>query len=148
MEDEMSNSFVDAEGYVLVSIDRENPYYSMAQHGYIKEHRLVMARSLGRCLFSDEIVHHIDHNKQNNHLSNLQLKESSSSHMRGYEEQHICLDGTTQKTFGCYINIPLEHPFIKTKRSWTRIGTYCPYCGYIPNQRFIPRSQGEKGGRR
>lgn len=46
--------------------------------GYIKEygkhqHRLVMEKKLGRKLTSNEIVHHIDHNKHNNDPDNLQL---------------------------------------------------------------------------
>lgn len=46
--------------------------------GYIKEngrhqHRRVMEAHLGRKLTSDEVVHHIDENKHNNSLSNLQL---------------------------------------------------------------------------
>ena len=41
--------------------------------GYIREHILVMEKHLGRYLTEDEIVHHIDENKLNNDISNLQL---------------------------------------------------------------------------
>jgi hypothetical protein len=42
---------------------------------YILEHRLIMARHLGRPLREDETVHHVDdRDKQNNALSNLQLR--------------------------------------------------------------------------
>lgn len=45
---------------------------------YVKEngrhqHRVVMERKLGRKLRKGEIVHHIDHNKKNNHPDNLQV---------------------------------------------------------------------------
>jgi len=41
---------------------------------YIPEHRLIMSRYLGRPLRQDETVHHIDEDKTNNDLSNLQLR--------------------------------------------------------------------------
>ena len=46
--------------------------------GYIKEygrhqHRVVMEKHLGRYLTSDEIIHHIDENKHNNSIENLQI---------------------------------------------------------------------------
>lgn len=39
--------------------------------GYVLQHRYVMERILGRYLATDEQVHHIDLNTQNNHPSNL-----------------------------------------------------------------------------
>jgi hypothetical protein len=41
------------------------------------EHRVVMERYLGRPLTSTEIVHHIDENKHNNSLENLELTNRS-----------------------------------------------------------------------
>ncbi len=38
-----------------------------------KEHRLFMEQYLGRPLRPDEVVHHIDGNRSNNTLANLQL---------------------------------------------------------------------------
>lgn len=43
--------------------------------GYVPQHRLVMARSLGRPLTDSETVHHIDGDRSNNDLTNLQLRQ-------------------------------------------------------------------------
>jgi hypothetical protein len=50
--------------------------------GYIAEHRLVMARTLGRLLSRTEVVHHIDHNPSNNDPGNLMLFSSNAEHKR------------------------------------------------------------------
>ena len=53
-------------------------------YDYVLEHRVVMENSLGRLLTEEEIVHHIDENKKNNILSNLELmlkSEHSRMHM-------------------------------------------------------------------
>src|SRR3990167_543177 len=41
--------------------------------GYVLEHRAVMSEKIGRALKKDEVVHHIDGDKTNNHPDNLQL---------------------------------------------------------------------------
>jgi len=38
------------------------------------EHRLVMEQHLGRYLLPTEIVHHRDSNRQNNDISNLEMR--------------------------------------------------------------------------
>jgi hypothetical protein len=48
---------------------------------YVMEHRLVAERILGRPLRDDEVVHHIDHNRQNNVPSNLMVM-TNAEHMR------------------------------------------------------------------
>lgn len=59
-----------SQGYVLV-YEPSNP--SSDRSGYVLEHRLVMERHLGRYLKSDEIVHHLNENKADNRLENLEL---------------------------------------------------------------------------
>ena len=45
----------------------------LTKAGHILEHRLIMAMSLGRPLTAKEIVHHLDGDKANNRIENLQL---------------------------------------------------------------------------
>lgn len=57
-------------GYVL-TLDKNNPDSDIS--GYIMEHRKVMSQHLGRRLKKDEAVHHINGNKADNRIENLEL---------------------------------------------------------------------------
>jgi len=45
------------------------------QKGWIFEHRYVMSEKLGKPLKKDDVVHHIDGNKLNNDIENLELRK-------------------------------------------------------------------------
>lgn len=84
---------VTPDGYVLVLIHSDDPYFCMGQQKadgfrYVLEHRYVMAKKLGRPLRADESVHHKDNNRQNNKPSNLQLR----SYRHGKGSAFRCAD--------------------------------------------------------
>jgi hypothetical protein len=62
--------------YMLHWVAENDPMRTMAntgQRGFVAEHRLVMARSLGRPLHRHEHVHHINGDTLDNRLENLEL---------------------------------------------------------------------------
>ena len=61
------------DGYITVRLEPDDFFYLMTCDGYIREHRLVMAKHLNRCLLSWEIVHHRNGDKTDNSLENLKL---------------------------------------------------------------------------
>lgn len=67
--------YQDRNGYIWVWLHPDDFFHGMVKRNtnYISEHRLVMAKYLGRCLHSWEIVHHKNHVKDDNRAENLQL---------------------------------------------------------------------------
>lgn len=65
---------IESGGYVEV-YDPTHPKSRV--NGYVKEHRVIMEKFLNRYLFDHENVHHINGDKLNNKIDNLELWSSS-----------------------------------------------------------------------
>jgi HNH endonuclease len=69
----------DSSGYVIVHVRKDSSMAPMRNaNGYVREHRLVLAESLGRPLRRDEVVVHRNGVKDDNRLENLALLPSNS----------------------------------------------------------------------
>ncbi len=74
------------DGYWDIKISEEDPFHSMGnKNGYIREHRLVMAKHLKRLLLPEEIVHHLNGVRVDNRIENLALTD------RGIHEHQTLL---------------------------------------------------------
>ena len=71
--------YLDGRGYVLLYCPG-HPHPTQ-KGSYVYEHRLAMEKYLGRYLLEDEIVHHENNNKQDNHIENLKLFPDNVAHL-------------------------------------------------------------------
>lgn len=69
------SGFKNNSGYIIIRID------SLYGRKQILEHRHIMSQSLGRELFPDETIHHLNGIRDDNRIENLELM--SSSHFSG-----------------------------------------------------------------
>ncbi len=73
-------------GYMMVWAGINAP--GAQANGYILEHRKVMSDHLGRPLTKDESVHHINGDKTDNRIENLQLRQR----FHGKNGKFVCVD--------------------------------------------------------
>jgi uncharacterized protein (DUF1330 family) len=88
-------------GYIEI-LNRKHPFCN--QHGYVREHRLIVEKHIGRYLTPKEVVHHINGDKHNNCLDNLMAFSSQANHMkftknRAVKAKNIIFDGFAPSLF-------------------------------------------------
>lgn len=74
--------FKSSDGYILV---RDYNHPNSDGYGYVREHRLIMEKRLGRLLNKSEVVHHANGNREDNRIENLRLFRNQREHI----EYHV-----------------------------------------------------------
>jgi len=105
------------DGYIYVWLPHSSPFYPMTHHSSVKEHRLVMAQSLGRCLFPWEIVHHINAIKDDNRPENLELLPSHREH-RAYTSLQERIRTLEQRVIYLEAGVALKEDEYADKRNF------------------------------
>ena len=97
-----------------------NNHPCATKYGYVLEHRIVMENHLNRILDSNEVVHHINGNKKDNRLENLEIMTKNA---------HLKLHATTGEKF-LELKCPnCQNIFVRPKRN-THLSkhTKCTFC--------------------
>lgn len=109
-----TEGYIDSNGYRLIYIpEHPDAIRSGAFVGFVYEHRYIAEQCIGRYLYPDEVVHHLDNNKLNNHPNNLLVI---------LRNQHIKLHNWINRNF-----IIPKPGFVVNKQ--------CPICGNYVEQK-------------
>jgi len=113
----------------------EHPF--AIKFGYVLEHRIIMENHLGRLLTPDEIIHHINENKKDNRIENLQITtQTEHAHNHGTERGQLYVELICPEC-GIHFDIPKRQSFLQKGSEYTccsrscrgKFSTYIQYHG-------------------
>lgn len=76
---------ISTEGYVRIHM----PNHPNSSNSYVYEHRYQMEQYIGRLLEPSEVVHHINGDKTDNSIENLQLLPGHNVHWQIHNQQNV-----------------------------------------------------------
>ena len=118
--------------YILIRAPEGWPWPTMiGARGYIREHRKVVAETLGRALCREEVVHHMNGDTRDNSPSNLSLKPCNRDHMA----EHIAAGLFDRRWPACIFGCGRQ-----AKPHHGRHFQACARCRRIDAHRTDPRS--------
>jgi hypothetical protein len=109
---EITGIKITREGYRLLLV---HDFPGASKSGYIMEHRLIMTLCLQRPLYDNEMVHHINGDKTDNSIKNLELTnwgEHTAKHHMGTKRKLSTRLKLSQKAKERFLD-PKSHPFYK-----------------------------------
>ena len=127
--------WVPMDGYISCSV-----LYSDGKRTTIYQHRKVMQASLNRVLRRDETVHHIDENRSNNDLANLEVLTRSEHGKRHSIDREVplCL-------LACIVCGKTFERKGRTERRRLKLGRNGPFCSKVCSGDRSRQQQIEQG---
>ena len=95
-------SYISYDGYRMVYVPNPREEVKSNWEHYRKEHVLVMERYLGRKVRVDEIIHHIDGDKLNNSIDNLDIMRKIKKHRQIHQSLQELGYSLIRAGFICY----------------------------------------------
>ncbi len=116
---EPGETYIGSRGYIY---EKCPDHPACNNKGYVRQHRLVIERSIGRYLTGTEVVHHKNKNTSDNRLENLQLCKNETEHNLIHSPPRFCHCGEPHCAKGLcrkhYYEWAKEQGMFKTAKCW------------------------------
>lgn len=132
--------------YILIKAPKDYPgkVYNIQNCLYCSEHIYVYWKQTGILPKTNEVIHHIDGNKHNNDITNLQLmsvEEHNKLHHKKYDDKVMICPECGQEFVWTYKQ-QAKHYSSDKFRKQTILGKYCgPFCSKSCAGRYTRRLQ-------